>query len=33
MFDENSKLGTTDLGRIDMTSSDKVNTEEIFPIL
>ena len=31
-FDENSDLGTTYLGRIDMTRVSKIKTEEKFPI-
>ena len=32
-FDENTDLGTTYLGRIDMTRLDKIEVEEKFPIL
>ena len=31
-FDENSNLGTTYIGRIDITSLDKLKVEEKFPI-
>ena len=31
-FDENSNLGTTYLGRGNMTGSDKIKTEKRFPI-
>ena len=32
MFDENSDLSTTYLGRIDMTRTSKIKSEEKFPI-
>ena len=32
MFDENSDLSTTYLGRIDMTRASKIKAEEKFPI-